>query len=191
MSQIIFVMGPTCAGKSTFLDAARDFYEPGDVGFVEVGKMMRAKYPPSYFAGMAAPKHTAHEAWEMCEGKIDDHRSAGKRIVFVDGQPRDEDQARNACTFYPKAKFVWLNCPLALRETRGSITRDPEEYATLTKPRLTNDMIQGYETLWILTIMGRASDIYCIDTSNEKNLKPRDLFGYHLAALGTLMRSGA
>jgi ATPase subunit of ABC transporter with duplicated ATPase domains len=88
---VVAIMGPTCAGKSTFLNYAVE-KDPGHVGLVEVGKMLRAKYPPSYFEGQAAPAKTQKEAWDMCEGRIRDHLAEGKTIVLVDGQPRSHDQ---------------------------------------------------------------------------------------------------
>ena len=58
---LVFVIGATNAGKSTLINAAREL----GCCVVEVGKMMRAKYPPEYFKGSAAPEHTDKESWGM------------------------------------------------------------------------------------------------------------------------------
>lgn len=187
---IVFVMGPTCSGKSTFLRAASDFFEPGQLGLVEVGKMMRAKYPPEHFQGQAAPKHTAGEAWQMCVDAITAHQVEGKRLILVDGQPRDRDQTINACAMYPKAKFLWLSAPLELRQTRALLTRDPDEYEALTKPRLTNDMIGHYDVMWWLGISNRLGSVVQFDCSNLENEKPGVLFEDLLTALWEGTRTG-
>lgn len=190
MTSIWFIMGPTCSGKSTFLRTAEAYFKPGDLGLVEVGKMMRAKYPPEYFKGQAAPSHTAREAWEMCSTKIDEHRTAGKRIVLVDGQPRDGHQALKASVLYPNARYLWLSASLEVRRARGESTRDPEEFKTLTEPRLTNDMIQHYETMWSLVMMDKADRIVAVPTANPDGKDPAELFGTVLGYMQAGIRSG-
>jgi ATPase subunit of ABC transporter with duplicated ATPase domains len=53
-SSRIAIMGPTCAGKSTFLNFAIE-NDPGRVGLVEVGKMLRAKVPALILRGPSCP----------------------------------------------------------------------------------------------------------------------------------------
>lgn len=70
---LIFVIGATNAGKSTLISAAKEV----GCGTVEVGKMMRAKYPPEYFQGQAAPTKTQGEAMQMMMDGIEQVRAQG------------------------------------------------------------------------------------------------------------------
>jgi adenylate kinase family enzyme len=130
MIRLIFVMGPTNVGKGTLLAAASKIPH---VGLVEVGKMMRAKYldpkspfyDPDHFKGQAAPKHTQAEAWQMMLDGIEAAKAAKKLVIFIDGQPRDVEQAQK-CAFelegYDK-RFISLHADHDIR-LRRAILRD-------------------------------------------------------------------
>lgn len=125
---LVFVLGPTNAGKSTLLDASRAFLE---IGQVEVGKLMRAKYPPAHFQGQASPKHTQAEAWQMCMDGITVARAAGKQLCLIDGQPRDQEQlekVQNLRHGIPGIYFLHLWAPADVREARARARdgHDPE-----------------------------------------------------------------
>jgi len=123
---VAFVMGGTCAGKSTLLAYAKRT-APERVGLVEVGKLLRAKYPPDYFDGEAAPKHTQKEAWELFLSKTAERmRNPEIDLILVDGQPRDVDQAcgiigLNFDSYRPVWKrFLYLYAPRDIQEERAA-----------------------------------------------------------------------
>jgi hypothetical protein len=112
---LAFIMGPTNAGKSTLIQATKDYYP--QFGTVEVGKLMRAKYPPEFFQGQAAPKHTAVEAWQMMLDGIAD--AGAKKAVLIDGQPRDIEQCERSILLpYPKL-YIVLTASAEVREFRA------------------------------------------------------------------------
>lgn len=139
---LVFTVGPTNAGKSTLMDVAK---ASPRVGTVEVGRLMRAKYPPSHFKGEGAPAHTQVEAWQMMVDGIAASVAAGNVVTFVDGQPRDVQQADDIYAQYWRSEafdiyFLHLTCPEAIREARR-VARDggdPEKDA-LSKARMTTD----------------------------------------------------
>lgn len=125
MPKLFFVMGMTNAGKSTLIDAVKTI---PDLGTVEVGRMMRAKYPPEHFAGQDAPKHTATEAWQMMLDGIDAHRY--KKAIFIDGQPRDVEQATRSVALAKfhnwDSEYLILAAPHEVRLARA-ISRDGKD----------------------------------------------------------------
>lgn len=89
---LCFVLGATCVGKSTFLNKIKDWL--GDqCHLIEVGKALRAKYPPEYFEGQGSPAKTQAEAIKLVRQGISAGEEAGVRLIIVDGQPRDLEQS--------------------------------------------------------------------------------------------------
>lgn len=94
---LYFVIGATCAGKGTLLDAMAKL--GGDkVKLVQVGKVLRQRYHPDHFKGSAAPEHTQVEAWQIVEDGIKDNDKC--RAIFIDGQPRDKKQLSTVVADY-------------------------------------------------------------------------------------------
>jgi len=148
-------MGTTCAGKSTFLDYCETKH-PDLIGTINVGKMMRAKYPPEHFKGSAAPEHTEVEAWSMFTGEMQRHLDADKKLILADGQPRSYNQVQWAIelkdsVIFP-VEFVLFDCRKRVREMRlvDRFAGDPESL-DLGLQRLTNDMVLYYTVLAELT----------------------------------------
>lgn len=112
----VYVMGPTNAGKSTLLDAIRS--DPR-YSLVEVGKMMRAKYPPEYFRGLGASAHTHTEVVQMCLDGMFAAQQGGARAVFVDGQPRDLEQTKILRSLNNRRTFLVLWAPEDVRTGRA------------------------------------------------------------------------
>lgn len=153
---LIFVMGATNVGKSTLMNAASlcgtgeirpnfqtdtgELIDQGILGTVEVGKMMRAKYPPAYFKGQGAPAHTQKEAWGMMMSGIQEAVAAGKRAVVIDGQPRNPEQTDWAIGMPNPKLFLHLWCDPAERERRARL-RDAEfpDKLELSLKRLVDD----------------------------------------------------
>ncbi len=150
---LVFTVGPTNAGKSTLMDVAK---ATPRAGTVEVGRLMRAKYPPSHFKGEGAPKHTQVEAWQMMVDGITASVAAGNVVTFVDGQPRDTQQADDIYDQYVKSllydvHFLHLTCPEDIRETRR-VARDggDAEKDALSKARMTTDYRSLYNVFTCL-----------------------------------------
>ncbi len=166
MIGLYFVMGATNAGKSTFLEhMSRD--RNSQVGLVEVGKMMRAKYPPSFFAGQAAPSHTATEAWQMMVDRIAEHQRNGKRFAFIDGQPRDIEQAKKILRdYWEHSSFINLYCPEYVRRARAEKrdAADPEKLR-LSMLRMQGDIPKLYDVLSL--VLNAGSEVLTFDTSEQ------------------------
>ena len=148
--QIFFIMGPTNVGKTTFMDYAKE--QPG-CKTVEVGRMLRAKYPPEYFAGMAAPQHTQKEAWQLMLDGLDIAERQGAERVFVDGQPRDMQQAER-CVKFDNSHFRLIWVPASIRESRAK-ERDGGDPAKLelSLRRLQTDLLTGYDVaMYVATV---------------------------------------
>lgn len=177
ITHIKFIMGPTCSGKSTFLKQACK-EAPDIFGTVEVGKLLRAKYPPEYFKGQNNPKHTAAEAWALCEEGVQKCRQNGKRIVLVDGQPRDVPQVNLCFTKFPSTEYsseFWLiDACLEERERRARASRSGPDLETLALPRLTNDMIAYYTVL--VELLKAKVPVRIFDSSNAYGVDPEILF---------------
>jgi hypothetical protein len=162
---LFFVLGPTNVGKSTLLEHAGRL--PG-VGLVEVGKLMRAKYldpksphyDPDYFKGSAAPTHTATEAWKMMQTGIDDAIDMGAHTVFIDGQPRDVDQADGVYGDYEiiadkyNVLYVNLFAQLETRVARANARDKDEAKLRLSMQRMEADCIKIYEVISRVLLRG-------------------------------------
>ncbi len=161
---LIFVIGPTNAGKGTLLEAAKKTGQRR-VGLVEVGKLMRAKYldpqsphyDPDHFKGQAAPKHTAVEAWQMMLDGVANCDASKNDIILVDGQPRDIEQCERIHHQFEigaginrgwTVAFAHVYAPEDLRRSRAEQrdANDPAKLA-LSRARLQGDLIMLYEVL--------------------------------------------
>lgn len=164
---LLFMMGPTCAGKSTLLANAHTRL-PKNIGLVEVGKELRAKYPPDYFAGQNNPTHTAAEAWDLCVKGVERECAAGKTHILIDGQPRDVAQVHRCLDQFPRnpKRFILLHASLAKRKERAMKHRsDDPKNLELAMQRLTNDMISYYDVIATLLLRGAVIDAY--DTTDR------------------------
>ncbi len=169
-------MGPTGAGKSTLLRAMAYGY-PQVVGTVEIGKFLRDKYGPAYFKGQAAPEHTQAEAWavyvEQCELAMAD----GKKVILVDGQPRDISQALGCVDhdwpneFNVDKRFVWINAAEDLRKARliERTKGDRDDYE-LAMQRMTNDYRNAYLVFVELLRMNQRMDLIDTDAHPAEEL---------------------
>ena len=148
---LAFVIGPTNVGKSTFLSTVAKTYG-NRAGLIEVGKILRAKYPPGYFNGQAAPKHTAGEAWQLMVDGVDKALKEGKEVILVDGQPRDVKQCQDILDNYIlaaglpfQAGFIHLFASTESRKTRAEKRdgQDPEKLK-LSLARMEGDLPSLY-----------------------------------------------
>ena len=149
---IVCVSGATCSGKSTVI---RKLLEPNNgvfsrikVGCIEVGKALRAKYPPSHFQGQAAPRHTQVEAWSIFTEQLNRCLEDKCDIVFVDGQPRSPDQVQLMEELPHIPVIVHLTARRAKRQERAQVrfASDPEGMA-LYQAREERDLVELSEIL--------------------------------------------
>jgi predicted kinase len=165
MSNVVHLMGPTCAGKSTLIQRLLTI-APDRVHAVEVGKMLRAKYGEDYFKGQAAPQHTQKEAWEMYVLGVREGINAGKALILVDGQPRDISQAKDIIGLWRnphRQSFVLIHASHEERERRARGTRAPGPNLDLALARLNNDYKNCYVVM--AELLKADEVIRVIDTS--------------------------
>jgi dephospho-CoA kinase len=190
MLKLVCCIGPTNAGKSTFIDAVKtaissDGFQAVDANgvphlrrfaTVEVGKLLRAKYGADYFKGQAAPDHTEKEAWKLCEDAVDEALHAGCSHVFIDGQPRRISQMEKMETLagrllgpmrdldYPNLEFLHIYAPTEVRDAR-MVARDGDDPAklALSKARLAGDIPALYDILSLIS--SHRHTLYTLDTS--------------------------
>lgn len=164
MAVVAHLMGPTCAGKSTLINRLLTI-APDLVGAVEVGKMLRAKYGEAYFKGQAAPEHTQAEAWSMYQSGVQDMIARNKRLILVDGQPRDISQARQIIGLWRnphRAEFLLIHADHEVREQRARATRQGDNLE-LAVARLNNDYRNCYVVM--TELLKRNEVIRVFDTS--------------------------
>lgn len=168
-THLIFVIGPTNAGKGTLLEAMKRV--GGDrVGLVEVGKMFRAKYldpasphyQPDYFKGQAAPSHTANEAWWMMVEALAASVAEKREVILVDGQPRDTQQCEQIHQQYEinpafDVRYAHVYATEEVRRERAT-KRDAGDAAklALSFARMQGDAIKLYEVLSRLISYGSS-----------------------------------
>lgn len=176
---VVFVMGPTCAGKSTFLQLAEKEGK-GSVGLVQVGKQLREKYSADYFKGSSNPEHTKEEAWELCKNGVLSNMRDGKRVILVDGQPRSARQVSRCIELARREglryRFLWITADDIVRRRRAESSRQGDALQ-LALDRMTGDKIDMYDV--ILTLNQRREIVHTLDTSDGLD---------DLAVIGTLSR---
>jgi adenylate kinase family enzyme len=191
MPSIVFVMGPTNAGKSTFLRFAEA--TAPSVRTVNVGAVLRAKYPPEHFAGQNNPKHTADEAWQICDESVRRHLAdPACGLILVDGQPRDVPQVKLCLESWQDVSklnrsFVLFDASVSQREARISQRFDPgdprhDQSVALAQTRLTGDMVAYYTVL--VSLLGFGVGVRVVNT----NAPPET---YQVPLLQSMLRDGA
>lgn len=160
---ILHLMGPTCAGKSTMITKLLSL--SNEVGAVQIGKLMRAKYGEAHFKGQAAPEHTKDEALQMYFDEIQKHITDGKKLILIDGQPRDISQAQAMNTAWPQytVKYFMITADHEVREQRARKDRAPGANLDLAIARLNNDYKSNY--LVMCELIKLNVPITMVDTS--------------------------
>lgn len=200
---LIFVMGATNVGKSTLMNAAsvcgtsehptfstitNELIAKGILGTVEVGKKMRAKYPPEYFKGSGAPAHTQKEAWGMMQSGIAEAAAHGKVAVVIDGQPRNPEQTKWAMGMPNPKLFLHLWCEPEERERRA-INRDGQDQAKfeLASKRLVDDPRVLFDCLTMLML---AREIVVTVRTTDVHYRPGSVLNGLLVELGVAKEPG-
>jgi len=194
MSIIISIMGATCAGKTTFIKHCTDRY-PNKFASVRVGEIMRMKYPPEYFKGQNNPKHTAIEAWNLCDEMVASFIECKMPVILVDGQPRDTEQVDQFLSSWGTTPrmLILFHATKEEREKRAREQRHGDDLEKLTIPRITNDMVSYYTVLTRLaeysispmvvdTAIGKPGDMLAMFMLNESKketqyVRPESLRG--------------
>ena len=160
---MVYVIGPTNSGKTTLLNLCG---QDERIVTVEVGKILRAKYPPSHFQGQNNPKHTANEAWAIYQEGLTQGIATPKcKMIVCDGQPRDVQQTIDVLNDKRFFKvFVHLWAPLEIREKRAE-ERDAGSPAllALSKARLAYDTPATYDVL--ARLLNAREKVWSYDTS--------------------------
>lgn len=170
MTHLFFIIGPTNAGKTTFMDTVKE-EKKEKVHLVEVGRILRGMFPPEYFKGHANPAHTAQLAWDLMKEHVQKGVDAGASYVFVSGQPRDVRQAKDVITLYghdPEfiMRFVHIYAPTKDREARAR-KRDTGSALELSLARMTGDLAGLYDVLSVISMFApRKLDTY--DTTDPE-----------------------
>jgi len=177
---IVYMTGATNSGKSTALKALFEAGQ-GEVGLIEVGKLLRAKYGEAYFKGQAAPAHTQSEAWSLFLEALHTHEADPKvRFVVADGQPRSFDQVYNSLKLPNERIYVNLYAPADVREARAKArdSANPEKLA-LSLARLHGDIPMLYEINSILLAAKQKVWTYRTDAEDFHPLQIySDLFAH-------------
>lgn len=181
---IVPIMGTTCAGKSTLINKARARNNP-KIGLVEIGKILRAKYPPEFFKGQAAPAHTQEEAWNLCFDAVNKHLEVGCELILIDGQPRDLRQLATMMKDpWPGLYQVWyvlLHASMEERERRARQDRaDTQGNLDLALARIKNDMVNYYDILVHLHFYDKPLTVYMTD---HEQYTPDTVIDHFLALL--------
>jgi hypothetical protein len=164
-TSLIFLLGATNAGKSTFLRHFLDTHP--EARSVEVGKTLRAKYldpasphyQPDYFKGSAAPEHTESEAWLLMVRGITDGIAAQASHLVIDGQPRTMRQAWRAATELGSIPRVFLHlwAPPAVRRARAEARdRDNPDALRLALQRMDSDPPVLYDVIGLLDALDQS-----------------------------------
>lgn len=152
---IVSMMGANGCGKTATIERVMAMSPKGVCAHVHVGRMLREKYPTSKFKGRAAVEETEDEAMALMESGIKQAIRDGATFIFVDGQPRTQQQVDRFMSLIQIEKDnplcgVML-CSILLHATTGArFDRiqdrdhgDPERLS-LSRERLHNDLIDGY-----------------------------------------------
>src|SRR5690606_10206962 len=87
----IAVIGATASGKSTFIDFAKKQY-PDYFTSINIGQILRAKYPPEYFEGQGTLDKTEDEVRKLVEDAVTELVSRDKQVLLIDGHLKYQDQ---------------------------------------------------------------------------------------------------
>lgn len=166
MASILHMMGPTCAGKSTIINAMVAL-APRVVFPVQIGKALRAKYGEDYFQGQAAPEKTREEAIQMYRDLIAKAIKESYEVIVIDGQPRDLVQAQEMVkSNKDHTNSFWLvHAAHNVREQRARAGRAVGPDLDLAVARLTNDYINNYTVM--TELLSQGVQINVVDTGTK------------------------
>ena len=164
---VLHLLGNAGSGKTTLLDFLMELW-PTAVTGISVGRELRKKYPPSYFAGQAAPEHTEREAMEMYTDFITDRRYLGYKLIVIDGQPRKTSQVAPCIDSSADLQhdFLLIHADHVTRSDRLHASRVGDSLKLATQ-RLDADYRNQYEVMVELARLGielSIADSNIVDT---------------------------
>lgn len=162
--KVISIMGSTGSGKTTIVQEAMASDDPYVSG-VQVGQIMRKRYPPEKFRGLACLPETEEEVRALLLEALIDADFHQVRYFFVDGQPRSVGQYEWLHDLRREMKFDWCAFYLTVpRDVQIARLRkrdmQPSAYE-LALQRIVNDEQQLAPVLDVITEQGdtlRLSD---------------------------------
>ncbi len=163
----IAVIGATASGKSTFIDFAKKQY-PDYFTSINIGQILRAKYPPEYFEGQGTLDKTEDEVRKLVEDAVKEFVSSDKQVLLIDGQPRNQDQIEFLEVLQQRYEidgtvFVWVSCTDGERERRGSSRSQTQGELELFNSRKIADKISIHNVLF--DVLDRENTVITCDTS--------------------------
>lgn len=170
---ILHLMGATCSGKTTIINKLLSLSD--EVAAIQVGKVLREKYGEDYFKGQAAPAHTADETEQIYKHGLAKAVKAGKKLIVIDGQPRDERQVAmclDTCSQYSgeyQLSFTVVHASHAVREERARSGRKPGPDLDLALARLNNDYKNFYDA--VIPLLHNMVPIGLVTTLNNFDLQ--------------------
>lgn len=148
MIPIVFIMGATCSGKSTFLDFCKKVLG-NHVHTANIGGILRSRHDPDFFNGDAAPAHTAKEAWDIFEEEFyKGMETPGVDMIMFDGQPRRPEEVGNLYRYksvLTDFRFVMFHASAEARKRRID-TRFPIPEGRVGMPGYVED-VKEFEKL--------------------------------------------
>lgn len=141
MTKVIFIYGISCSGKSTLVQCLMNS-KPEGVGFLQIGKILRAHYGEASFKGQAAPENLEGIALDLL-GKGVGFLNVLNHTIIVDGQPKNMKQLREifdiATLYFWDITFYSLHTTeLILQERANNISQT--EGRKLANSRIRNEI---------------------------------------------------
>lgn len=168
---LIFCLGPTGVGKSTLVEYAAT---QTNCGCIQVGKLLRAKYPPEHFQvgdrrEHGNPRNTKEEAWQLLLDGTQELSLDRKWFAWIDGQPRDVEQVERVHAELGDYNKVFLNlhAPREVRWDRLKDTHgDDRGSLALAEGRLDGDVIALYDV--ISKLLELEYPVITLNTADEE-----------------------
>lgn len=169
MKSILYVLGVTCSGKSTLIKKIEA--ERAGSRSCLIGQVLRSKYPPEFFRGMAALPDTEPEVIKILQDAIEEFLSSNDTLLMVDGAPRLQPcfefcskVAESVPSYY---LLLDVTCAEELdRRSKGRDSDNPEKLR-LSQTRINTDKQLGYDILVsILKDYDALNNLFILDTTN-------------------------
>lgn len=179
---LLCIMGPTNVGKTYMLNYAKNTYDSCHI--ISVGKILRKKYHPSVFKGKQAPSNMTEEAKKLMVDGIIEGINRNKKLILVDGQPREMPQIEAIFDNFINGKysnqlyvhFVILHCDDEVRMQRLMKRDKDPSLLELSKKRFKNDVKEIEKLLDEIKNRDCEDLIVTLDTTENQEQNFDDLY---------------